>query len=89
MGSDGKPVTTSLKVAEIFGKEHKRVMQDIRELECPKEFFGHNFVLNEFDSPTGFGTRKLPMYTMTRDGLTLLAMGYNGKKAMKFKLGIE
>lgn len=27
-----------------------------------------------------------PMYLMTRDGFTLLAMGYTGAKAMKFKL---
>ena len=27
-------VVTSLDVAETFGKEHKRVLQDIRELDC-------------------------------------------------------
>lgn len=27
-------IVTSLDIAETFGKEHKRVLQDIRELEC-------------------------------------------------------
>lgn len=29
---DGKAVTTSLKVAEVFGKEHKNVLRDIENL---------------------------------------------------------
>lgn len=29
----------------------------------------------------------MPMYYMTRDGFTLVAMGYTGEKAMKFKEG--
>lgn len=31
--------------------------------------------------------KKLPMYYMTKDGFTLLVMGYTGEKAMKFKEG--
>ena len=33
---DGKAVTTSLKIAEVFGKPHKNVLKAIRELECPE-----------------------------------------------------
>ena len=32
---NGKPITTSLKVAEIFGKDHKHVIRDIREKVLP------------------------------------------------------
>ena len=39
-------IVTSLDVAETFGKEHKRVLQDIRELGCSEEFGQHNFVPN-------------------------------------------
>lgn len=75
-------VVTSLDVAETFGKEHKRVMQDIRELDCSEEFREHNFVpISYIDSMN----RKKPMFVMTRDGFTLLAMGYTGEKAMQFK----
>ena len=75
-------VVTSLDVAETFGKEHKRVMQDIRELECSEEFNQHNFVPIDY---TDSRNRKQPMFYMTRDGFTLLVMGYTGEKAMRFK----
>ncbi|MCE3203454.1 Rha family transcriptional regulator [Paenibacillus sonchi] len=79
---NGHPVTDSLMLAEIFGKEHKRVMQDIRELECSEEFREHHFVLSSYKSAQN---KDLPKYTITRDGFTILAMGYTGKKAMQFK----
>ena len=82
---DGIPTTTSQLVAETFGKRHDSVVRGIRDLmdKCPKEFTAHNFVVSEYTDNTG---RKLPMYLLTRDGLTLLVMGYTGKEAMKFKL---
>ena len=82
---NGIPTTTSLKVAEVFGKNHKDVLRGIASLQdkCPKEFTERNFALSEYTDNTG---RKLPMYLLTRDGLTLLVMGYTGKEAMKFKL---
>ncbi len=75
-------VVTSLDVAETFGKEHRRVLQDIRELECSEDFNQHNFVLISYKDSMN---RNKPMYYMTRDGFTLLVMGYTGEKAMKFK----
>lgn len=35
--------TTSLRVAQTFGKEHLHVLRDIRELECSPEFNLLNF----------------------------------------------
>ena len=75
-------VVTSLDVAETFEKEHKRVLQDVRELPCSEEFRQHNFVLSEYLNQQN---HKQPMYYITRDGFTLLAMGYTGEKAMRFK----
>lgn len=80
---DGQPVTTSLKVAEVFGKQHKDVLRAIRELDVPKDFTERNFAPSEYTDPTG---RKLPMFHITRDGFTLLAMGFTGRAAMQFKL---
>jgi len=77
-------IVTSLDIAETFGKEHKRVLQDIRELECSEDFGRHNFVQSSY---VNCQNKKQPMYYVTRDGFTLLAMGYTGKKAMKFKEG--
>ncbi len=82
---DGTPRTTSLNVAEVFGKRHDVVIRGIRDLQdkCPEEFTAHNFVVSEYTDSTG---RKLPMYTMTRDGFTLLVMGFTGKEALAWKI---
>ena len=80
------PMTTSLNVANIFGKQHKHVLRDIKELDCSDDFresnFGLSFIIREL--PTG-GSKQEPYYTITRDGFTFLAMGYRGKKAAEFK----
>lgn len=75
-------ITTSLKIAEKFGKEHAHVLRDIRDMECSDMFRESNFGLSSYKSAQG---KTLPMYEVTRDGFTLLAMGYTGKEAMKFK----
>ena len=80
---DGRPTTTSLVVAQVFGKPHKDVLAKIRSLDCPHEFTERNFSLSEFTDPTG---RKLPMYRMTRDGFTFLCMGFTGKEAARWKI---
>ena len=79
-------LTTSLKVAECFGKEHIHVMRDIRDLSKQLEDvsnFGHMFSESRYADSYG---RQQPMFLMNRDGFTLLAMGFTGKKALKFKL---
>ena len=75
-------VVTSLDIAETFGKEHKNVLRDIRELECSDEFNRLNFELTSYIDARN---RKQDMYYITRDGFTLLVMGYTGEKAMRFK----
>lgn len=80
---DGKAVTTSLKIAEVFGKPHKDVLKAIRELECPEEFAGRNFSPGSYKDANN---QDRPMYFVTRDGFTLLAMGFTGAKAMHFKV---
>ena len=68
-GADNQALTNSLLVAEKFGKEHKRVMQDIREMGCSALFREHNFVLSSYLSRQN---KETPMYVMTKDGFTLL-----------------
>lgn len=82
---NGQPVTTSLKVAEIFGKLHKNVLRDIQEKILPhvsSDFAQLNF---EPSSYVNEQNKHQPMYYITRDGFTMLAMGYTGPKAMQFK----
>lgn len=75
-------IVTSLDIAETFGKEHRRVLQDIRELQCSEEFRQHNFVQSSYINAQN---KTQPMYLITRDGFMLLVMGYTGEKAMRFK----
>jgi Rha family phage regulatory protein len=75
-------VTDSLTVAEVFSKEHARVMRDIRELGCSEEFRVGNFAESTYLNSQN---KEMPMYYMNQKGFTLLAMGYTGKEAMKFK----
>lgn len=79
---DGKAVTTSLKIAEVFGKAHRNVLRVIESLECSKDFRALNFELAEYNDEQG---KPRPMYIVTRDGFTLLAMGFTGRAAMQFK----
>ena len=85
-GESNQPLTNSKLVAEVFEKEHKNVMQSIRKLmvgtaqnSAVHQMFSESTYLNEQN-------KEQPMFIMNQDGFTLLAMGFNGKKAMEFKL---
>lgn len=77
-------VTTSLMVAEKFGKQHRHVLQSIEKLQkdVPKNgpiFFVKGTYSDEYG-------RKQPMYYMNRDAFSLLVMGFTGKKALEWKV---
>lgn len=75
-------VVTSLDIAETFGKRHADVLRDIEHLQCSEEFTERNFALTSYKDVSGKSNKE---YFVTRDGFTLLVMGYTGEKAMKFK----
>lgn len=81
---DKQAVTTSLRVAEVFGKEHRNVIRDVENLIQS----GGSKLSSQMFSAGAYENRgkKYPMYYMNRDGFTLLAMGFTGKEALKFKL---
>lgn len=83
---DGRPTTTSLIVAEVFGKQHRDVLRAIRNLDCSQDFHQRNFAQasQEVTQPNG-GVAKYPCYRMTRDGFTFLCMGFTGKEAAQWK----
>jgi Rha family phage regulatory protein len=80
--TNGQPTTTSLAIAERFGKQHKNVLRDIENLDCSKEFTELNFepTSRTVAGPNG-GKRLEPMYQITKDGFMFLAMGFTGKGA--------
>lgn len=75
-------MTDTLKVAEVFGKRHKNIIQAVKELDCSEEFrrlnFQPSYYLNEQN-------KRQPKFNMTQDGFTFLVMGFRGKKAAEFK----
>ena len=76
-------LTTSLKVAETFSKNHRDVLRSIKNLTAQNCAVKKMFVESTYVNGKG---QEQPMYYMNRDGFTLLAMGFTGKDAMKFKL---
>lgn len=77
---NGKAMTTSLKVAEVFGKRHAHVMDAIKKLE---ERGVPNFRSSSYINAQN---KEQPMYLMDRDGFSLLVMGFTGDKALDWKL---
>lgn len=89
-GNAGQALTSSLLVAEKFGKRHADVLRAVDDLlsklsenECKRNFA--ILETREITMPNG-GARDERVMAMTRDGFTLLVMGFTGKKALKFKL---
>ena len=79
----GQITATSLQVAAHFGKRHPDVLRAIRKLEVSEEFSRCNFAPRDYFDERG---KVQPMYDITRDGFALLAMGFTGKEAMRWKL---
>jgi Rha family phage regulatory protein len=82
---DGIPTCLSTEVAAQFGKRHADVIRAIESLlqELPPEGvrnFAYTPLTNDQNGQT------YPAYRLTRDGFTLLAMGFTGSKALAFKL---
>lgn len=78
----GSLMTTSLKVADAFGKRHDNLLRKIETLGCSTEFNALNFEAVEYLDLKG-ETRKA--WNMTKDGFMFLVMGFTGTKAATIK----
>lgn len=83
---NGEPVVSSRQIAESFEKRHDHVMRDIEDIMrgLPKNGETPMFYKTEYVHEQN--GQSYPMYLMNRDGFTLLAMGFNGKAALEWKL---
>lgn len=85
----GRPATTSLEVANFFGKRHDNICRDIRGLieSTPENFRALNFeeTFRTIPGPNN-SERQETYFILYRDGFMLLVMGYTGKKALAMKL---
>lgn len=80
---DGVPVTTSKAVADQFDKRHADILRAIEDLKphLTTQFCVANFFKSEYESRG----KSYPYYIMTKDGFTMLVMGFTGAKAIQFK----
>ena len=81
----GKPVANSKDIAEKFGKTHRHTLGAIRDLitGLDGELGRPDFRLSSYTSAQN---KVLPCYELDRDAFALLAMGFTGKPALKWKL---
>ena len=73
---------TSFQIAEVFEKNHANILRIINKLP-DDEFKSANFIKHSYIDKTG---RVLPCYNLTRDGFSLLVMGFTGEKAYQWKI---
>lgn len=92
ISENNQALTTSLLVAEKFGKEHEDVVRAIDNLlqnaddECTAELQSMFAEYTEdMPQPNG-GVKSVTGFVMNRDGFALLATGFTGKRALRFKL---
>ncbi|EFI6094562.1 transcriptional regulator [Escherichia coli] len=78
---NGRAVTTSIAIAEFFGKQHHHVVQKIESLECSERFLTSNFSRVKFEHRGN----TYNAYQITKNGFVFLVMGFTGKKAATFK----
>ena len=79
---DNHIVVSSRQVAENFGKLHKDVLENIRQIFAAENSAAKFFYETTFENRG----RQYPMYFMNRDGFSLLVMGFTGKEALQWKI---
>lgn len=84
---DGQILVSSVDVAENFEKRHKNVVRAIENLKVGEEYHRLNFEPMIYTAEVGKGAKlDCKGYYMTRDGFTLLVMGFTGYKAQEWKI---
>lgn len=81
---NGEILTNSLDVAVKFGKRHDAILRDIENIIKSDS----TILWNEMFKKSAYQSRgkDYKCYDMNRDGFSLLAMGFTGKKALEWKL---
>lgn len=83
---EGQPVVSSREVANNFEKEHRNVLRDVENIvkEGCSNLSRPLFIESKYQHPQNKQYYK--EYLLTRDGFSLLVMGFTGAKALQWKL---
>jgi Rha family phage regulatory protein len=84
-GPNDEPMVSSRQVAEKFNKGHREVLRAAESvmLSIDAEFNRRNFAPITYSDSKN---RSQPEILLTKDGFLLLAMGFTGPEAMKWKV---
>lgn len=80
--NNGVLTVGSVEVARHFEKQHKHVLQTIYDLAAENSAAKNMFIESTYENRG----KQYPQYLITRDGFSLLVMGFTGKKALEWKL---
>ena len=80
--NNGVLTVGSVEVARHFEKHHKHVLQTIHDLAAENSAAKNMFIESTYENRG----KQYPQYLITRDGFSLLVMGFTGKKALEWKL---
>lgn len=83
LNQDGQLVVTSRQIADDFDKRHADVLERIEELIKTEKSVMTMFIESSYKAGTG---KPYKEYLITRDGFSLLVMGFTGSKALTWKL---
>ena len=75
--NNGELMTTSKIIADVFGKSHRKVTRDIKELDCSDEFRAANFGRSSYTSPQN---KVLKCFDISRDGMVFYVWALLAKK---------
>lgn len=88
LNEEGQLVVTSRQIAEDFEKEHSKVTRDIENLvegiAKNGDTYNHLFIETQYQNNQNKQWYK--EYLLTKDGFSLLVMGFTGAKALSWKL---
>lgn len=82
--TNGQLTVSSLQVATNFGKRHCDVLESIENLKTENSVLKNMFIESTYKVEGNNKTYKC--YDITRDGFSLLVMGFTGKKALEWKI---
>mgnify|MGYP000042177866 CR=1 FL=1 len=80
---EGQPVVSSREVANNFEKKHKHVLESIENIKAENSAVTKMFIESSYKAGTGKNYKE---YLLTRDGFSLLVMGFTGAKSLQWKL---
>lgn len=83
ISKEGNLVVSSRQIAERFNKRHADVLESIENIITENSAVTDMIFESFYQAGTG---KRYKEYFMNRDGFSLVAMGFTGKKAMEWKI---